>query len=61
MARARRGQLFLASNGVMNLLWIAVLTAFVLLERVVPLGWRLGKISGALPVAGGIWMLLKAA
>jgi predicted metal-binding membrane protein len=43
--------------GVMNLLWIAVLTAFVLLEKVVPGETSISRISGVLLVAWGAWIL----
>ena len=46
------GLLFL--GGVMNLLWIAAITAFVLLEKVAPLGPAAGKVSGALMIVSGI-------
>ena len=40
--------------GVMNLLWIAALAAFVLLEKVVPAGQRLSKATGLLLVGWGV-------
>lgn len=43
--------------GVMNLLWIAVITAFVLLEKVAPSGLLVGKVAGALLAAWGVWMM----
>ncbi|MCZ6705844.1 MAG: DUF2182 domain-containing protein, partial [Bacteroidetes bacterium] len=39
--------------GVMNLLWIALLTAFVLAEKVVPRGHLLGRIAGLLMIGWG--------
>ena len=42
--------------GVMNLLWIAVLSAFVLLEKVVPAGQWLSRASGILLIAWGAWL-----
>jgi predicted metal-binding membrane protein len=39
--------------GVMNLLWIAVLTAFVLAEKVVPKGRLLGRTAGLLMIGWG--------
>ena len=39
--------------GVMNLLWVAVLAVFVLLEKVIPVGQRLGRLAGALLVIDG--------
>jgi predicted metal-binding membrane protein len=44
-------------GGVMNLLWIAALMVFVLLEKLVP-GWRyLGRASGLAAVGMGAWYL----
>jgi predicted metal-binding membrane protein len=40
--------------GVMNLLWIAALSAFVLLEKVIPGGRWLSRASGILLIAWGI-------
>ena len=45
-------------GGVMNLLWIAGLTIFVLLEKVLPRGEMIGKIAGAGLAVGGVWLLL---
>jgi predicted metal-binding membrane protein len=47
--------LFMA--GVMNLLWVAAIAGFVLVEKVVPGGRLLGKVAGALLVAWGTWAL----
>ncbi|MFO0751800.1 MAG: DUF2182 domain-containing protein [Thermodesulfovibrionales bacterium] len=46
-------------TGVMNLLWMAVITVFVLLEKIIPAGYRVSRISGLLLIAGGIWMAAK--
>ena len=43
--------------GVMNLWWIAAIAVFVLLEKVVPRGFWLGRIAGVLFVAWGVWMI----
>ncbi len=40
--------------GVMNLVWIATLAAFVLLEKVVPAGQRLSKATGLLLIGWGV-------
>jgi predicted metal-binding membrane protein len=51
--------LLLFAGGVMNVLVIVVLTAFVVFEKLVPLG-RLGaRISGAFLIAAGCWVLLR--
>ena len=44
--------------GVMNLLWVAALGVFVLLEKVAPAGARLGRMAGAVLVAGGAWRII---
>ncbi|HWY24820.1 MAG TPA: DUF2182 domain-containing protein [Nevskia sp.] len=53
--------LLLFAGGVMNLWWIAALTAFVLLEKLAPAGARGGRLSGALLLACGLALLLRAA
>lgn len=42
--------------GVMNLLWIAALMIFALLEKVVPGGRAFSRIAGCAAIAAGIWM-----
>ncbi|MBZ9679889.1 MULTISPECIES: DUF2182 domain-containing protein [unclassified Mesorhizobium] len=46
-------------GGVMNVLWIAGIAILVLLEKVVPAGQLIPRISGALMVAVGIWLGLS--
>jgi predicted metal-binding membrane protein len=46
--------------GVMNIWWIAILTVLVLVEKIAPRELFLGKISGVLFVAWGIWMFASA-
>lgn len=46
--------------GVMNLLWVAAIAGFVLLEKVAPAGHRVGLVAGVLLVAGGGWMISGA-
>ena len=43
--------------GVMNLLWMAFITVFVLVEKIVPAGDRIGRYAGVLFIIWGIWML----
>jgi predicted metal-binding membrane protein len=43
-------------TGVMNLLWMAIITVFVLLEKIVPAGYWVSRIAGLLLVAWGIWL-----
>jgi predicted metal-binding membrane protein len=44
-------------GGVMNLLWIAVLTLVVLAEKLMPKGRWIAKTLGAALIGGGIWMV----
>jgi predicted metal-binding membrane protein len=48
------GLLFVA--GVMNLAWVALLTAFVLIERITPWGQLVATVSGFALIAGGLAM-----
>jgi len=50
--------LLLFAGGVMNLAVIFALTAFVAFEKVGPFGAHSARVSGALLVAAGTWMLL---
>lgn len=43
--------------GVMNLFWIALLSAFVLLEKLLPYGDAFGKLTGVLLLAWGLHLL----
>jgi len=43
--------------GVMNLLWVAAIAGFILLEKVAPAGHRMGRAAGVLMVAGGVVLL----
>ncbi len=51
--------LLLFVGGVMNLLWIAAITAFVLLEKLLPQGAQVGRLSGVLMIVVGSLMLLR--
>jgi predicted metal-binding membrane protein len=51
--------LLLFAGGVMNLTVIAALTAFVAFEKLARLGMRGARITGALLIAVGVWMLLR--
>ncbi|MEZ5572837.1 MAG: DUF2182 domain-containing protein [Halioglobus sp.] len=46
-------------GGVMNLLWIAALTLFVLVEKLAPAGRGTGRISGAIAALVGFAILLS--
>jgi predicted metal-binding membrane protein len=52
--------LLLFFGGVMSLLWIGAITAFVLLEKVAPYGVQGGRLSGAALVLTGAWVLYSA-
>jgi len=47
--------------GVMNLLWVAAIVGFILLEKIAPAGQRMGQAAGVLMVAGGVVLLLGLA
>ena len=49
--------LLLFVGGVMSLLWIACITAFVLLEKLAPYGVQGGRLSGIALVLLGAWVL----
>ena len=44
-------------GGVMNLLWIAGITVFVLIEKVLPFGGQGGRIAGAVMIICGLTVL----
>jgi predicted metal-binding membrane protein len=46
--------------GVMNLLWIAALAGFVLIEKVAPAGQWVSRVTGVLLVGWGTWMMLSS-
>ena len=50
--------LLLFAGGVMNLIVIAALTAFVAFEKLAPFGMHGARISGVLLIAAGSWMLV---
>jgi predicted metal-binding membrane protein len=45
-------------GGVMNVLWIATISAFVLVEKIMPVGRLVSRIAGAGFVAAGTWLLV---
>ncbi|MBI3304528.1 MAG: DUF2182 domain-containing protein [Deltaproteobacteria bacterium] len=50
--------LFIA--GVMNLLWVATIAAFILAEKVTPAGPWLSRVTGLLLMGWGAWMAARA-
>ncbi len=47
-------------TGVMNLLWVAAIAAFVLVEKVAPAGPWLSRVTGLLLAGGGAWVVARA-
>jgi predicted metal-binding membrane protein len=45
--------------GVMNLLWIAAIAAFVLIEKLAPQGQRISQLAGVLLAAWGVFVLSR--
>ena len=45
-------------GGVMNLLWVATIAAFVLAEKIAPRGLRVARVAGLGLIAWGGWLLL---
>jgi predicted metal-binding membrane protein len=52
--------LLLFVGGVMNLLWIGGITAFVLIEKLAPYRAQEGRLSGLALVLAGSWVLISA-
>jgi predicted metal-binding membrane protein len=46
--------------GVMNLAWLAVLTAFIVLEKIAPAGMWLSRVTGLLLMGAGLWVTAEA-
>ena len=47
-------------GGVMNLYWIGGIAAYVLLEKLLPMGHWLGYAVGVALAAAGLWLLATA-
>ncbi|MCA0031877.1 DUF2182 domain-containing protein [Mesorhizobium sp. B263B2A] len=47
-------------GGVMNVLWIAGIAALVLLEKIIPTGQLVPRITGVLMAAIGVWFIVGA-
>jgi predicted metal-binding membrane protein len=45
--------------GVMNLLWVALLSAFVFIEKLTPKGEWVGRLAGAAVIVWGIYLLVR--
>ena len=48
-------------SGVMNLVWVAVIAGFVLVEKLVPRGVAAGRVAGALLLVWGVYVLASGA
>jgi predicted metal-binding membrane protein len=47
-------------GGVMNVMWIAAITIYVLAEKIVPAGRAISRIAGLGFFAWGVWLLTDA-
>lgn len=52
--------LLLFVGGVMNLLWLAAIAIFVLLEKVAPFGQYIGRVGSILLIAGGVGIIIES-
>jgi len=43
--------------GVMNLLWVAAIAIFVLIEKLAPAGKAVGRVVGFAMVVWGVWVI----
>jgi predicted metal-binding membrane protein len=46
--------------GVMNLLWVVTIAAFVLIEKVLPGGRLVGRVAGGFLAGWGVWVILQS-
>jgi predicted metal-binding membrane protein len=53
--------LLLFAAGVMNLLWVAAIAVFVLGEKLLPRALLIGRVTGALLVCWGAYLLIRGA
>lgn len=44
--------------GVMNLLWVAIIAIYVLVEKVMPQGQWISRAIGLLAIAAGVWIII---
>lgn len=47
-------------TGVMNILWVALIAAFVLIEKLAPSGEWVGRVAGILLAGYGVWMVSQS-
>ncbi len=50
----------LFAAGVMNVLWVAAIAAFVLIEKLLPYGMQVARVSGALLLAWGAYLIIRS-
>ena len=50
----------LFAAGVMNVLWVAAIAVFVLLEKLLPYGMQVARVSGALLLAWGAYLMTRS-
>jgi predicted metal-binding membrane protein len=43
-------------GGIMNVLWIAAISAFTLIEKIVPAGRLISRVAGICFAAAGVWL-----
>jgi predicted metal-binding membrane protein len=46
--------------GIMNLLWVAAIAVFVLVEKVLPRGEVVGRVAGVALAGAGVLMVVRA-
>lgn len=51
--------LLLFVTGVMNLLWVALIAGYVLIEKVSPAGQWISRVIGLLMIGWGVWLLFQ--
>jgi len=51
--------LLLFVAGTMNLLWVALIAGYVLIEKVVPAGQWVSRVLGVFIIGWGVWLLLQ--
>jgi predicted metal-binding membrane protein len=49
--------LLLFATGVMNLLWVALIAGYVLIEKVTPAGQSISRFMGLFMIGWGVWLL----
>lgn len=50
--------LLLFAVGVMNLLWVALIAGFVLIEKLAPAGRAVGRVAGAMLIGAGVYTIV---